>query len=57
MIFQTLDDKSECVGVYVDGKLHFEEVPNGEMSRFYMHGSTPEARTFRRHARNTSKKN
>ena len=27
MIFQTLDDKSECVGVYVDGSLHFEEVP------------------------------
>ena len=28
MIFQTLDDKSECVGVYVDGKLHFEEIPD-----------------------------
>jgi len=28
MIFQTLDDKSECVGVYVDGKLHFDDVPD-----------------------------
>ena len=28
MIFQTLDDKSECVGVYVDGKLHFDGIPN-----------------------------
>lgn len=28
MIFQTLDDKSECVGVYVDGKLHFDGVPD-----------------------------
>src|SRR5210317_1484620 len=29
MIFQTLDDKSECVGVYVDGKLHFDSIPSG----------------------------
>ncbi len=29
MIFQTLDDKSECVGVYVDGKLHFDSIPDG----------------------------
>ena len=28
MIFQTLDDKSECVGVYVDGKLHFNSIPD-----------------------------
>jgi hypothetical protein len=28
MIFQTLDDKSECVGVYVDGKLHFDDIPD-----------------------------
>lgn len=27
MIFQTLDDKSECVGVYTDGKLHFHDIP------------------------------
>ena len=29
MIFQTLDDKSECVGVYVDGKLNFDSIPAG----------------------------
>lgn len=27
MYFQTLDDKTECVGVYVDGKLHFDKIP------------------------------
>ena len=28
MIFQTLDDKSECVGVYCDGKLYYEGFPS-----------------------------
>ena len=28
MIFQTLDDKSECIGVYVDGQLYFDNVPD-----------------------------
>lgn len=27
MIFQTLDDKLECVGIYADGRLLFDEVP------------------------------
>ena len=27
MIFQTLDDKRECVGVYSDGELRFDEIP------------------------------
>ena len=27
MIFQTLDDKNECVGIYADGKLSFDELP------------------------------
>ena len=27
MYFQTLDDKTECVGVYKDGKLHFDNFP------------------------------
>jgi hypothetical protein len=27
LLFQTLDDKQECVGVYVDGKLHFDKIP------------------------------
>lgn len=29
MQFQTLDSKSECVGIYVDGDLSFEELPEG----------------------------
>ena len=28
MIFQALDDKKECIGVYADGKLHFEDFPS-----------------------------
>ena len=28
MFFQTLDDKSECVGIYADGKLYFDAVPD-----------------------------
>ena len=28
MIFQTLDDKFECVGIYADGKLFFEDFPD-----------------------------
>jgi hypothetical protein len=27
MYFQTLDDKQECVGVYADGNLHFDDIP------------------------------
>jgi len=29
MYFQTLDDKSECVGIYADGALHFDKIPTG----------------------------
>ena len=29
MYFQTLDDKSECVGVYANGVLNFKEIPDG----------------------------
>ena len=29
MIFQTLDDKSECVGIYTNGALPFEGIPGG----------------------------
>ena len=28
MLFQAIDDKSECIGVYTDGKLHFEDFPD-----------------------------
>jgi len=27
MIFQTIDDKSECIGIYTDGKLHYDDFP------------------------------
>ena len=41
MLFQTLDDKSECVGVYSNGELHFKDIPDGlsktwGYSNFYM---------------------
>ena len=29
MIFQTLDNKEECVGVYCNNELHFDVVPEG----------------------------
>lgn len=32
MIFQTIDDKSECVGLYADGRLHFDNFPT-DLSR------------------------
>ena len=28
MLFQTLDDKKECVGVYSGGELKFDEIPS-----------------------------
>jgi hypothetical protein len=27
LYFQTIDDKSECIGVYTNGKLHFDNLP------------------------------
>lgn len=39
MIFQTLDDKSECVGVYVDGQLHFDNIPNNLTTTWKYTGS------------------
>ena len=27
VIFQAIDDKTECIGVYVDGKMHFDGIP------------------------------
>ena len=32
MYFQTLDDKTECVGVYADGQLQFDKIPQ-DLSR------------------------
>ena len=36
MFFQTLDDKSECVGVYTNGKLFFDSMPEG-ISKTWRH--------------------
>ena len=29
LYFQTLDDKSQCIGVYSGGKLYYDEIPSG----------------------------
>lgn len=39
MLFQTLDDKTECVGVYVDGKLHFDHIPQNLTKTWRFTGS------------------
>ena len=38
MYFQALDDKNECVGVYHNGHLHFEELPSN-LQRTWRRGS------------------
>ena len=58
MIFQTLDDKNECIGVYAGGKLAFDDLPDGltacwapvpyledreiEYASLYCQGKTPD---------------
>ena len=58
MIFQTLDDKNECVGIYAEGKISFDELPDGltacwapvpyledkeiEYASLYCEGKTPD---------------
>ena len=58
MIFQTLDDKNECVGIYTEGKLSFDDLPDGlaacwapvpyledreiEYASLYCEGKTPD---------------
>tara|TARA_Y100001938_G_scaffold151091_1_gene245880 strand:- start:3577 stop:4767 length:1191 start_codon:yes stop_codon:yes gene_type:complete len=37
MYFQTLDDKTECVGIYKDGKLHFSDIP-ADLKRTWRYG-------------------
>ena len=39
MIFQSLDDKSECVGIYVDGKLSFDDLPTNLTKTWRYSGS------------------
>ena len=29
MLFQTLDDKNECVGIFAEGELYFDTLPEG----------------------------
>mgnify|MGYP003956008691 CR=1 FL=1 len=36
MIFQAIDDKSECIGIYGDGKLYFEDFPS-ELTHTWKH--------------------
>lgn len=43
MYFQTLDDKSECVGVYADGSLHFDKIPQNLTRTWRYTGSINEA--------------
>ena len=38
MLFQTLDDKNECVGIYLDGSLHYDQIPRG-LSRTWGYSS------------------
>ncbi len=39
MIFQTIDDKTECIGVYVDGKMHFDNIPTNLTKTWKYSGS------------------
>lgn len=39
MIFQAIDDKNECIGVYVNGKLDFKNIPNNLSKTWKYSGS------------------
>tara|TARA_Y100001937_G_scaffold128234_1_gene203459 strand:- start:838 stop:2046 length:1209 start_codon:yes stop_codon:yes gene_type:complete len=39
MYFQTLDDKTECVGVYKDGELYFDDFPDNLLRTWKYSGS------------------
>ena len=39
MYFQTLDDKTECVGVYKSGKLYFDSLPDDLLRTWKYSGS------------------
>jgi len=39
MYFQTLDDKTECVGVYKNGNLHFDDIPSDLLRTWKYTGS------------------
>ena len=42
MIFQTLDDKSQCVGIYAQGELFFDEIPQPLTKTWSYSGSLKE---------------
>mgnify|MGYP003149610317 CR=1 FL=1 len=37
LYFQSLDDKTECVGVYTNGQLIFDNIPNDSLTRTWRH--------------------
>jgi len=39
MIFQAIDDKSECIGIYTNGKLHFDKFPENLTKTWKYSGS------------------
>lgn len=39
MYFQTIDDKSECVGIYTNGRLHFDDFPT-DLTRTWRYGGS-----------------
>ena len=39
MIFQAIDDNRDCVGVYVDGELVFDELP-ANLSKTWKYAAT-----------------
>ena len=39
MIFQAIDDKSECIGIYANGKLFFENFPDNLTKTWRYSGS------------------
>ncbi|MAG26962.1 hypothetical protein CMI47_15595 [Candidatus Pacearchaeota archaeon] len=43
MIFQTLDDKSQCVGLYADGQLFFDDIPDEITKTWKYTGSLKDA--------------
>ncbi len=42
--FQAIDDKNECIGVYANGKLHFEDFPSNLLRTWKYSGSIQDPR-------------
>ncbi len=40
MYFQTIDDKEQCIGIYTDGELLFEDTLEEDLTRTWKHSST-----------------